>query len=323
MKSSEIIADLEYVHKALLKTVEGLSVREMTTLPVYDLWSVKDVLAHIIGWNQRVLKILPLILADRADEVVGVDVEIQNRQSVTAFVDVPPGAVLAALKATFQQIYDIITKIDPVEIDKRRDRHGRIITIRSYVIDIMVEHERKHALDLETWREALGQSLDPTAIKSQLTRSRENFMELIGRFSLEIVEQKNAVGDWSPSDIVGHVADWEQRILQAAICIYDPSRSVPAGLLTVAPDDVQNRRMVARRAEKGWQENMADLKNIQSEFDQMLEKFNLGDWLLRGSYPWPDDQGTIAELVSHAAEHYDVHLADLQKWVKTATAQPR
>jgi hypothetical protein len=316
MTMTEISTFLKYGHNALLEVVTGLSQREMTSVPVYDTWTVKDVLAHIIGWHRRVLTILPLILEDHAGEVTGVDVDAFNRQSLAAVHDLSPLMVLTAMKSTFQQIHNIITKLDPVEIDKRRDRNGRIITIRSYVIDIMVEHERKHALELEAWRKQQEQSIAPQAITAHLGRSRAAFMELIGQLQPDMAVSRNAVGEWSASDIVGHLADWEQHILQAATHIYDPSLSSPGDLFPLEPEETQNRKMIGLRQSKSWSENIADLQQTQKEFDLLVGKLNAGDWLLRGLYPWPNDQGTIAELVSHAAEHYDAHLADLEQWMQ-------
>jgi hypothetical protein len=42
----------------------------------------------------------------------------------------------------------------------------------------------------------------------------------------------------------------------------------------------------------------------------------MGDWTLRGPYPWPNDQGTLAELLWHISSHYTDHTADLEQWRK-------
>ena len=57
-----IISDLEYGRAQLFKSIEGLSQRELTELPIYEGWTIKDVLAHIVGWDQRTLKTLPLMV---------------------------------------------------------------------------------------------------------------------------------------------------------------------------------------------------------------------------------------------------------------------
>ena len=153
-----IISYLEFGRSELLESIEGLSRRELTQIPIYDEWTIKDVLAHIIGWDQWVVEILPLILQNRADEIAEIDVEAHNHRSVEVWWDKSIDEVLVTLKSTHQQIVDAISAIDHVEIDLRRERKGRTITIRSYVIEMMVEHERQHAIEIEQWRETLTQN---------------------------------------------------------------------------------------------------------------------------------------------------------------------
>jgi hypothetical protein len=150
-----IISYLEFGRSKLLKSIEGLSRRELTQIPIYADWTIKDVLAHVIGWDQWVIENLPLILQNRADEITEIDVKAHNRRSIEAWRDKSFAEVLATLKSTHQQILNIISAIDHVEIDLRRERKGRTITIRSYVIEVMVEHERQHAVEIEQWRETL------------------------------------------------------------------------------------------------------------------------------------------------------------------------
>ena len=152
---AEIVEYLDYGRTALLQTLEGLSEQEMTQVPIYNEWTIKDVLAHLIGWDKRVIHILPLIVADRAAEVAGVDVAAHNQQSVAAGRDKSVAELLAEIKQTHRQIIALIAAMDHTEIDRRHERNGRIITIRSYVIDIMVEHERRHAAEIELWRKQL------------------------------------------------------------------------------------------------------------------------------------------------------------------------
>jgi hypothetical protein len=97
-------------------------------------------------------------LQSRADEIAEIDAEAHNHRSVEAWRDKTIDEVLTALKSSHQQIVDMISAIDHVEIDLRRGRKGRTITIRSYVIEVMVEHERQHAMEIGQWRESLTQT---------------------------------------------------------------------------------------------------------------------------------------------------------------------
>lgn len=312
----EIITYLKFGRTALEEAVEALSQRELTEIPIYETWTVKDVLAHIVGWNQRVLTILPLILADQANAIPGVEVEVQNQRSVAAFRQTPVVEVLAELEASFNQIYEIIVSLDPKEIDRRHARAGRFITIRSYIIDIMVEHERQHALEIEQWRKRLEQAIDPQEIKAKLNQSRARFMTIVKQLSPEQARDNTAVGRWSVSDVVGHLADWEQRMLQAARHIHDPSLPPAPVPDPSEPEDHLNQLMVNQRVHKTWQDNVADLHHIQAAVDMFVDGLIRGDWRLRGPFPWPDDHGTLAELLTHIADHYDDHLPDVESWHK-------
>ena len=311
--TDEIITYLKFGRTALVDAVDGLSQRELTEIPIYEAWTVKDILAHIVGWNRRVLAILPLILADQANAIPGVEVETQNQLSVTAFRQTPVVEVLAELETSFDQIYDIIANLDPKEIDRRHARGGRFITIRSYVIDIMVEHERKHALDIEQWRKKLEQAIDPQEIEMKMRRSRTRFMAIATQFGPEQVRDNTVAGRWSINDVVGHLADWERLMLQAARHIHDPSLPPAPTPDSFETEDHLNQWMVEQRLNKTWGENVSDLHHIQTAVDTFVQNLMPGDWRLRGPFPWPDDQGTLAELLTHLAEHYDDHLTDVEK----------
>jgi uncharacterized damage-inducible protein DinB len=207
---------------------------------------------------------------------------------------------------------DILSAIDYVEIDKRHERNGRTITIRSYVIDIMVEHERHHAVEIEQWRQDLERAIDPVAIKALLLQNRAGFMDRLDQIDADDVLDKTAVGVWSISDLVGHIADWELQMLKAGYHIHDPSRPVVPRLGDSITDI--NDIMVANRAEKSWPENYHDLRETQGAIDDFVTKLRANDWRRRGPYPWPDDQGTLAELLVHVADHYSDHLPDLERW---------
>ncbi len=308
----EIISDLGFARSQLLKAIDGLSQRELTQVPVYPGWTVKDILAHIIGWDHRVITTLPLILQNRVGEIPSVEVDEHNRASLAAWGDRPITELLAEIEATHGQIASILSAIDHREIDLRRERNGRTITIRSYVINIMTEHERQHAFEIEQWRKSLDGMIEPEVLKESLARSREEFLALITGLDEPDLLDKKAEGPWSVKDIVGHLADWEWRMLGAARHIYDPS--VPEVPPVGGDVDDWNELLVARRAAYSWQHEFDTWQKTAQAVDDFLARLKPGDWRLRGAYPWPDDRGNIAGLVVEMAEHYTDHRPALERW---------
>ncbi|MEW5959351.1 MAG: peroxidase-related enzyme [Chloroflexota bacterium] len=307
-----IVSDLEFGRAQLLKAIDGLSQRELTEMPIYAGWTVKDVLAHILGWDQWVLCTLPLLLENRGDEVPAVEVDEYNQKAVETWGDKTVVELLAELKVSHRQIMDIFSGLDHKEIDLRRERLGRIITIRSYVINVMIEHERKHAMEIETWRKTLDQALDLAALKASLVQYRTDFWEALHGLHEVEAQDKAAIAGWSVQDVVGHIAVWEQLIFKAARHIHDPSwpSPPPAG----PNEDEWNQAQASQRAHHTWREETEQLRLIQTDLDEFIARLTPGDWRLRGPYPWPNDQGSLAELIGHAVEHYPDHLPDLQRW---------
>ena len=309
----DIIAYLEYGRSSLLKSIEGLSKHEMTEIRVFDGWTIKELLAHVIGWDKRVVQVLPLVVQDRADEIPDVEVEAHNQQAIGVWQDRSLEEVLTEIQSTHQQVLDCIAALDHIEIDKRHERKGRIITIRTYIIDVMIEHQREHAIEIEEWREDLDRAIDPETVRAFVRQSRDAFMTILDQFDETDVLDKSAVGMWSISDVIGHIADWEQLALIAAQHIKDSSQPP----VQLAYDNIEdwNMALAAERANKSWPENYHYLRQTWLATEDFMTTVEPEEWRLRGSYPW-FDQGTLAELLIQTAEHYTDHLPDLEGWHK-------
>ncbi|MFC1976276.1 DinB family protein [Chloroflexota bacterium] len=312
----EIITYLEFGRAELFKSIDGLSWREQTQIPVQEEWTVKDILAHIIGWDEYVLEILPLIIQNRAGEIEGVEPDEHNRRSVDAWRDKPLSEALATIKSTHQQIVDIVSALDHVEIDMRREWKGQTITIRSYIIDIQVEHERQHAMEIEQWRESLDSTINPKHIKQTLAQNRAEILATIEDLSEADVLDKTAVGDWSVKDAIGHLADWERRMLNSARHIDNPS--LPAVPPVNDSEDYLgwNEVLAAQQESRAWPEVLVYLTETRQALDDFLATLERGDWKKRGPYPWSNDQGTLAELITWIAEHDTEHIPGLEEWHK-------
>ncbi len=309
-----IVSDLNYGRDKLLQAIEGLSWREMTQTPLYPGWTVKDVLAHVLGWDQRVLRTLPLMLQNRASEVAGVEVDEFNQLSLAAWRDRPLSELVAEVKTTHRRIVEIIGGLEHKEIDMRRERHGRTLTIRSYVIDVMIEHEREHAAEIERWRKTLEQAINPEVIKAALTGQQADFLAVVDRLSEADALTPNAVGEWAIKDVVGHVIDWAWRMLKAAQHIHDPSLPEVPPVSDTLGEEKWNEILAARRKGQSWADTRHDLTEVAAATNQFVASLLPGDWSLRGPYPWPNDQGTLAELLQHLTEHYAEHYAQVQQW---------
>ena len=305
----EIISDLKFSRHELREALDGLSEQEMTELEIYPGWTAKDVLVHVIGWDERVLQNLPLLLADRADEIEPVDATVYNQQSLANWQDKSLAEIQSAMFDMQYKVIQQIQVIDHVEIDKRRKRQGRIVTIRSYVIDIIMEHDRQHAAEITAWRATLDQEIDPEAIRETFRVSRNQFRVTVEELDEAILIKKGLIEKWSIKDVIGHIADWERLSLQAAEHIYDADNPPPM-LLTHNRDEL-SMMMIAQRDLNTLPVDLRYMRYMHDEWDTFIAKLKLDDWGKRGSYP-RGGGGTIADLVLSLAHHYDEHLSEVE-----------
>jgi len=309
---SSIIDELKLGREALLKSLDGLSQRELTELEFYPPampnevgWTVKDLLAHLIGWDERALTLIPLLLQNYATKI-WVQTDEYNQKLVGQWRDKPLSEVIVAVKNNHRRLVDLLNATTMTAIDMRRECDGRVLTIRSYFIDELRDHEEQHTAEIVQWRHNLEQQIDPTVIKAVLAENRAKFMAMVNSLDEAALVQKRVAGKWSMKDIIGHLAEWERIILEAAQYIYDPSLSEVTMLSNNL--DEWNKMMVARREFKPLSAELKFLPFAQAELDEFINTLRPLDWRLRGPFPWPDDQGTLAELVMHVAEHYLDHL---------------
>ncbi|KKK63652.1 hypothetical protein LCGC14_2992110, partial [marine sediment metagenome] len=66
---TEALARFREGRSGLFAALEGLSEKEQTQVPVVGRWTVRDVLAHVLAWEEVAAQRLELFAAGRAGEI--------------------------------------------------------------------------------------------------------------------------------------------------------------------------------------------------------------------------------------------------------------
>ncbi|MFQ5613521.1 MAG: DinB family protein [Anaerolineae bacterium] len=188
MSLQDCISYITFAREELLRQIEGLSEESLANTPVVvepppggptaaagdegrpgwyltqDIaeifktrdMTVKDILAHIAAWEVRMAEIVPLMLADRADEIPAVEVAVFTRKAIAERRTRSCAEILVELDVARSTLLEILTAAGDMAVAKRRTRGGRTFTIQSYLVDVMAEHDRIHAQQIQLWREANG-----------------------------------------------------------------------------------------------------------------------------------------------------------------------
>jgi hypothetical protein len=135
-------------HAALEAQLARLSADEMTRPGVTDGWSVKDHLAHLTWWEQRIIRILggapdPIDSMPNVRNEDGIDDD-----RVNAFVrEANHARPLADVRADFDTSYaEILALIESVPDDVLAAKYDRIS-------GDTIDHYDEHARSIRAWRE--------------------------------------------------------------------------------------------------------------------------------------------------------------------------
>ncbi len=130
---------------------------------IYPGWDIKDLLAHIAGWDKAILTTLQAHIADK-DQVITVREGINkfNSQSVAERKGFEYSKILEEFRELRSLILEIITGMPGGKISQSFiSPWGQKVTVKD-LVKIFSEHENEHAEDVHQWLESPDQPIQKT-----------------------------------------------------------------------------------------------------------------------------------------------------------------
>jgi hypothetical protein len=149
MDQSQLLKRLDKAWKAFKTSYAGLTESQMTEPGVTGLWSVKDIIAHVSGWEEETLTHLPLILAGGRPTRYSVrfgGIDAFNARMTERKKNLSLSAVLREQDETHRRLIAFILSLpdDPFIRETRARRRLRLDTY---------SHYPKHAEAIRQWRD--------------------------------------------------------------------------------------------------------------------------------------------------------------------------
>jgi uncharacterized protein (TIGR03083 family) len=159
MSKEKLLAEIQRERERLETTLAQIDPQEMLSPGVIDNWTVKDLLAHITVWEQRMI----LWLADSVNDIqpqmlppgmTWDDLDQWNEQTYQAHRQRPLEQVVAEFAASFPQAFSAVREIseeDLVDPDRFPWREGRPLWVM--VAANTFWHYEEHNRSLQDWLE--------------------------------------------------------------------------------------------------------------------------------------------------------------------------
>lgn len=145
--------DEEY--EKLRKAIEGLD-RPQLEQVWYDKWSVKDIIAHIMGWEREMTEALHRLARGERPTPEGVDYsnfDGWNERFSAAMTHQLPTTVLAE----WQQVHMVYRKAaGAVPDDRFGEQDGKLKTVNRLLEASSFGHYPEHAAPILEWRKQQG-----------------------------------------------------------------------------------------------------------------------------------------------------------------------
>lgn len=155
-KKSEIISELVETRRKILDTASSLSPEEQDGV-FLGIWSVKDLLAHLVGWDFTNLEAAKAILAG---ELPGFyshhdrDWRTYNARLVAEYKRDDFAGLLSSVEGSHQKLMDFLKTIPAEEFDKDRGVRfkGYKVTI-ARLLQVELEDEKTHHKQVKEFRD--------------------------------------------------------------------------------------------------------------------------------------------------------------------------
>ena len=149
-----ILEHLTGARAQLLSAIEGLSHAEMTTVPVLDAWTLREVLAHIAGWAAWDLETIRDIQAGESPDLSVIrDVDAFNRRLLAERSEWSLDQILAEMKDANAAMCDLLCSMSDQDVFDGGPFRGLYWDTLAEWLQVAWEHEEEHAIQMREWRE--------------------------------------------------------------------------------------------------------------------------------------------------------------------------
>ncbi len=157
MNKRELRQKLDTARQFLLESVEGLTEAEMTTQPVDNDWTVKDILAHIAAWDAEVASAIHALATEKSPRF-GYHIDPKddfrewNAQQVEKRHGLNPAQVMAEVSESRQKLLEIIEGLDEAQLTWFGHVPWGWSASVEELIRVQAEHDEDHAARIREWR---------------------------------------------------------------------------------------------------------------------------------------------------------------------------
>jgi hypothetical protein len=282
-KSEIAFARIDAWWNEWLAAIDSLSEEEQLIPGVCGKWSVRDMMAHVDGWDLHAA-----LVAERAGlgrPIEDAEFRGTNRRSSARYAGLSLGESRALMEQTHADVMRRLRAIGEIE--------------PKWVAEDTYRHYPDHVDHILEWRSQQADERDAglgqEEIRREVNRSWAIWVDVLSGIPPEFASEAGVCGRWSVKDLLGHIAVWDRRSLQYAQRKHRNDVSLSDGITWQAI----NEESAASNRERPFHELLQEMLATHEELDtgiQAVPELEAG-WIADGTY-----------------EHYPQHVAQVRAW---------
>jgi hypothetical protein len=300
--------------------------REMESPGVIDNWSLKDVLAHLVEWEQ---KFIDWYHAGGRGEVPETpapgyswrELDQVNQQIFEKHHPRPVNEILVEFQVSYCQMVATIEKISEQELfETGVYQWTGLATLEEYVAGCGYEHydwAKEHVIK---WKKRhTGKQLNKEIILDRIRKERRRLQKNLDNLTPEQMTQPGVIDGWSVKDILAHLLDWEQRFLgwyRAGLRGEVPQLPAPGLTWSRAEMHTLNQQIYERYKDQPLGKILNAFASSYQEILQTVNSIPEIDMFKPGRFAWTGKDNLAGYILANTADHYRWAKTNLRSWMR-------
>lgn len=213
---SLLLARLAAERARLLHELIGLSEADLTGLPVVDVWTAANLLAHLGDWDRFFTRRIEQVLEDQSMDIPGIDsADDRNPEVYERIKGLTLAGSIDALKSARAAFLSMLNRVDDPTLNAyQRVPWGRV-KIRTWAA-WRGTHDYQHTVDIRRWKKRLTETFAAgpgVLMLAALDAARADLETTVRLIAQEDAATKPVAGTWTLADVLGHLTDWTHYFL--------------------------------------------------------------------------------------------------------------
>lgn len=290
---------------------------------VYGIWSLKDLLANVIRWENLAAVMLTRERVEYPEDLpepgTAWESTLKADHAPLEIVMMEIDEVLSAFPGSFENLYGRVNSLSEEELfevgfyassgERTAADYAGYLTITLY--DWTKGLVRK-------WRGGdSGGQLNKRAILERIRTERRRLEGNLQRISRQDMVKNDVVGKWSVKDLLAHLVEWERMFMGW----YEAGRrgvtpEIPAPGYTWSEMDALNERIYLKYRDRPLEDVLVDFEDSYQKVYKLVEGIPEEEIFAVGSYKWVGKGNLVSYILANTANHYRWAKEKVRAWLK-------